>query len=99
VPRPSRATRHGRAGTVLRDVAQRLQDRGEILARAADERGHVHGGHEAVAIKVDQNIAKGLYRAAGFRVCGERAVRVDILERLADLIRPAIAPWRCSDRP
>ncbi|BDL41919.1 helicase-related protein [Methylorubrum extorquens] len=43
------------------------------------------------SIKVDQNIAKGLYRAAGFRVCGERAVRVDILERLADLIRPAIA--------
>ena len=33
---------------------------------------------------------KGLYQAAGFRVCGERAVRVDILERLADLIRPAI---------
>ena len=27
------------------------------------------------------------------RVCGERAVRVDILERLADLIRPALA-WR-----
>ena len=43
------------------------------------------------SIKVDPSIAKGLYRAAGFRVCGERAVRVDILERLADLIRPAIA--------
>ncbi len=39
----------------------------------------------------DATINKGLYRAAGFRVCGERAVRVDILERLADLIRPAIA--------
>ncbi|MGP0057823.1 MAG: helicase-related protein [Beijerinckiaceae bacterium] len=38
----------------------------------------------------DKNIPKGFYRAAGFRVCGERAVRVDILERLADLIRPAI---------
>jgi ATP-dependent RNA helicase SUPV3L1/SUV3 len=36
-------------------------------------------------------VPKGLYRAAGYRVCGERAVRVDILERLADLIRPAIA--------
>jgi ATP-dependent RNA helicase SUPV3L1/SUV3 len=33
----------------------------------------------------------GLYRAAGFRASGGRAVRVDILERLADLIRPAIA--------
>ena len=39
----------------------------------------------------DKDVAKGFYRAAGFRVCGERAVRVDILERLADLIRPAIA--------
>ncbi len=39
----------------------------------------------------DPSVLKGFYRAAGFRVCGERAVRVDILERLADLIRPAIA--------
>ncbi len=42
------------------------------------------------SIPVDKEVEKGLYRAAGFRVCGERAVRVDILERLADLIRPAI---------
>src|SRR5262249_57552677 len=34
-----------------------------------------------------------LYRIAGYRVCGERAVRVDILERLADIIRPALS-WR-----
>ncbi len=39
----------------------------------------------------DTEIPKGFYRSAGFRVCGERVVRVDILERLADLIRPAIA--------
>ena len=39
----------------------------------------------------DKDVPKGLYRAAGFRVCGDRAVRVDILERLADLIRPAVA--------
>ena len=39
----------------------------------------------------DASIPRGFYRAAGFRVCGERVVRVDILERLADLIRPAIA--------
>ena len=39
----------------------------------------------------DESLSKGLYRAAGFRVCGPRAVRIDILERLADLIRPAIA--------
>ena len=39
----------------------------------------------------DETIPKALYRAAGFRVSGARAVRIDILERLADLIRPAIA--------
>jgi ATP-dependent RNA helicase SUPV3L1/SUV3 len=38
----------------------------------------------------DKEVPAGLYRAAGFRVCGDRAVRVDILERLADLIRPAV---------
>jgi ATP-dependent RNA helicase SUPV3L1/SUV3 len=45
------------------------------------------------SIVADKTIAPDLYRIAGFRVCGERAVRVDILERLADLIRPALA-WR-----
>jgi len=45
------------------------------------------------SIATDQEIAKVLYRTAGYRVCGTRAVRVDILERLADLIRPALA-WR-----
>jgi ATP-dependent RNA helicase SUPV3L1/SUV3 len=40
---------------------------------------------------VESDVPKGFYRAAGFHVCGERAVRVDILERLADLIRPAIS--------
>ncbi len=43
------------------------------------------------SFKLAPETAKGLYRAAGFRVCGERVLRVDILERLADLIRPAIA--------
>ncbi|MCW4113415.1 helicase-related protein [Aurantimonas sp. MSK8Z-1] len=33
------------------------------------------------------------YPLAGYRVLGRRAVRVDILERLADLIRPALA-WK-----
>jgi ATP-dependent RNA helicase SUPV3L1/SUV3 len=42
------------------------------------------------SIPVNADAPKALYRAAGFRVCGTRAVRVDILERLADLIRPAI---------
>ncbi len=66
-----------------------------------------HGGDEAknlvdllhlagsgrTSIPVNKEIDPNLYRTAGYRVCGERAVRVDILERLADLIRPALS-WR-----
>ena len=40
-----------------------------------------------------QALPRDAYRVLGYRQCGERAVRVDILERLADLIRPALA-WR-----
>ena len=43
------------------------------------------------SIPADKEVSRDLYRAAGFHVAGERALRVDILERLADLIRPAIA--------
>ncbi|MBR1284060.1 helicase [Bradyrhizobium sp. AUGA SZCCT0177] len=44
---------------------------------------------------VDKALARDAYRVLGYRQCGERAVRVDILERLADLVRPALA-WRES---
>ncbi|HET7849509.1 MAG TPA: helicase-related protein [Pseudolabrys sp.] len=47
------------------------------------------------SIPVEKETPKALYRVAGYRITGERAVRVDILERLADLIRPAIA-WRAG---
>ncbi len=47
------------------------------------------------SIPVDKETPKPLYRTAGYRICGERAVRVDILERLADLIRPILS-WRES---
>jgi ATP-dependent RNA helicase SUPV3L1/SUV3 len=50
-------------------------------------------GSGRTSIPVDKDIDPGLYRTAGYRACGERAVRVDILERLADLIRPALS-WR-----
>jgi ATP-dependent RNA helicase SUPV3L1/SUV3 len=36
---------------------------------------------------------ENFYRAYGYHVCGPRSVRIDILERLADLIRPLLA-WR-----
>ena len=56
-----------------------------------DLRALAAGGR--TSIPIDQEIARPLYRTVGYRVCGERAVRVDILERLADLIRPALS-WR-----
>ena len=48
------------------------------------------------SIPVNPEIHQALYKVVGFRVCGPRAVRVDILERLADLIRPLIA-WKPLD--
>ena len=58
--------------------------------KGLDEVAHLASSGRT-SFAADQEVPKGLYLAAGFRVCGERAVRVDILERLADLIRPAIA--------
>ena len=48
------------------------------------------------SIAVDPEISPALYKVVGFRVCGPRAVRIDILERLADLIRPLLA-WKPLD--
>ena len=54
-------------------------------------------GSGRTSIAANEEIPKAFYRVAGYRVCGTRAVRVDILERLADLIRPALA-WRSGGR-
>src|SRR6185312_8634741 len=48
-------------------------------------------GLTSLAVSAAGNEA--FYRVAGFHVCGPRAVRVDMLERLADLIRPLLS-WR-----
>ncbi|WP_029585063.1 helicase-related protein [Bradyrhizobium sp. URHD0069] len=50
-------------------------------------------GSGRTSFPVDKLLERDAYRVLGYRQCGERAVRVDILERLADLIRPALA-WR-----
>ncbi len=65
----------------LREGGDEVKGLDDIVHLAASGRTSIPVNHDA---------PKGLYRAAGFRVCGNRAVRVDILERLADLIRPAI---------
>jgi len=43
------------------------------------------------SFEVDPEIDRQLYEVAGFKLAGNRAVRIDILERLADIIRPLIA--------
>ena len=47
------------------------------------------------SVPVDPNIPAAMYRVVGYRPSGTRAVRLDILERLADLIRPLLA-WRAT---
>ena len=61
-------------------------------AKGLDELQRLAGSGRT-SIPVDKDTPKTLYRVIGYRVCGERAIRVDILERLADLIRPALT-WR-----
>ncbi len=68
----------------LKHESQDAKGVGDLLHLAASGR---------TSIPIDKETPKLLYRTAGYRVAGERAVRVDILERLADLIRPALA-WR-----
>jgi len=50
-------------------------------------------GSGRTSFPVDKTLPRDAYRVLGYKQCGERAVRVDILERLADLIRPALS-WR-----
>jgi ATP-dependent RNA helicase SUPV3L1/SUV3 len=52
-------------------------------------------GSGRTSFPVDKALDRDAYRVLGYKQCGERAVRVDILERLADLIRPALS-WRAS---
>lgn len=47
------------------------------------------------SLPADQAIPDAYYRAYGYHVCGPRVLRIDILERLADLIRPLVA-WRAK---
>ena len=67
-----------------------LNHGGLEVVKGFDEVPHLAASGRT-SIPANQEAPRGLYLAAGFRVCGERAVRVDILERLADLIRPAIS--------
>jgi ATP-dependent RNA helicase SUPV3L1/SUV3 len=61
-------------------------------SKVLDDLRHLAGSGRT-SIAADPAIDPALYRTAGYRACDARAVRVDILERLADLIRPALS-WR-----
>ena len=54
---------------------------GEVVALLASGR---------TSLQTDESFDAVFYKLAGYRLLGPRAVRVDILERLADLIRPAV---------
>ncbi len=41
-----------------------------------------------VTIPAASGAPQGYYEKVGYRLCGQRALRIDMLERLADLIRP-----------
>lgn len=45
------------------------------------------------SVVTDASYERMFYKLAGFRFLGKRAVRIDILERLADLIRPLLQ-WK-----
>jgi ATP-dependent RNA helicase SUPV3L1/SUV3 len=49
------------------------------------------------SVHFNRDTPRGFYQIVGFRLCGDRAVRVDMLERLADMIRSRVF-WK-PDRP
>jgi ATP-dependent RNA helicase SUPV3L1/SUV3 len=63
-----------------------LDQAGDLIQLAASGR---------TSFKADTAFPRALYRVLGYRVAGTMAVRVDIVERLADIIRPLLA-WRPS---
>ncbi len=47
------------------------------------------------SVPLNTSAPEGFYQIVGFRPCGSRAVRVDMLERLADMIRTRVF-WKQS---
>jgi ATP-dependent RNA helicase SUPV3L1/SUV3 len=68
----------------LKNDAREKPGYGDVVAALAAGR---------TSFVTDPQFEREFYRLAGFRNLGRRAVRVDILERLADLIRPTIG-WK-----
>ncbi len=59
---------------------------------AAAEPGTLDSGRPGLtSVPAKGTTPEDFYRVCGFHLCGPRAVRVDMLERLSDMIRPLIA--------
>ena len=50
-------------------------------------------GQGLTSVPLDSAAPDGFYQITGYKPCGGRAVRIDMLERLSDLIRPKVF-WR-----
>lgn len=50
-------------------------------------------GQGLTSASFDRSTPKGFYGVVGYRICGSRVVRIDMLERLADVIRERVF-WR-----
>jgi ATP-dependent RNA helicase SUPV3L1/SUV3 len=59
-------------------------------AEPGAERLNAFAASGRTSFAAEGTLSPDSYRVAGFRLCGERVVRVDIVERLTDLIRAAI---------
>ena len=68
----------------LKNDAKEKPGYGDVVAALAAGR---------TSIVADPSFEREFYRIGGFRYLGKRAVRIDILERLADFIRPTMA-WK-----
>ncbi|HSA67492.1 MAG TPA: helicase, partial [Methyloceanibacter sp.] len=49
--------------------------------------------HGLTSVEVDPHVPEPYWHAAGFQIAGARAIRIDMLERLSDLIRARVS-WR-----
>ncbi|WP_373502016.1 helicase-related protein, partial [Aestuariivirga sp.] len=54
---------------------------------------HQPPGQGLTSANFDRSTPKGFYGVCGYRICGSRVVRIDMLERLADMIRDRVF-WR-----
>ncbi|WP_246478723.1 helicase-related protein [Kaustia mangrovi] len=79
------------AATALKEVLWGLKE--EEAGRLKLDDLPAPPGQGLTSAPFDQAVPEDFYRVIGFMPCGQRIVRIDMLERLADLIRPRVF-WR-----